>query len=74
MTSLVDVINHNFLLSMFSLFFVLTTGNDDVGPLNKQRTFLSYRHCRKTLGLSKGKTYLIMGASKDIYTDQQRQL
>nr|XP_033478955.1 complement C3-like isoform X1 [Epinephelus lanceolatus]XP_033478956.1 complement C3-like isoform X2 [Epinephelus lanceolatus] len=53
---------------------VIKEGNDDVGPLNKQRTFLSYRHCRKTLGLNKGKTYLIMGASKDIYTDQRRQL
>ncbi|XP_076583459.1 complement C3-like [Chaetodon auriga] len=52
---------------------VIKEGNNDVGPQGKQRTFLSYRHCRTALGLRTGKTYLIMGASKDIYRDQQSQ-
>uniref|UniRef100_A0A669DCV8 Complement component c3a, duplicate 5 n=1 Tax=Oreochromis niloticus TaxID=8128 RepID=A0A669DCV8_ORENI len=35
-------------------------GSLDVGPLNKQRIFLSYQHCREALSLERGKTYLIM--------------
>uniref|UniRef100_A0A8C4HKE0 Anaphylatoxin-like domain-containing protein n=1 Tax=Dicentrarchus labrax TaxID=13489 RepID=A0A8C4HKE0_DICLA len=38
----------------------------DVGPRGKQRTFLSPMHCRQALDLREGKTYLIMGTSKDI--------
>ncbi|XP_075320392.1 complement C3-like [Odontesthes bonariensis] len=52
---------------------VIKEGTSDVGPLGKQRIFLSYRHCREALDLSTGKTYLIMGTSKDIYTDDQSQ-
>ncbi|TDH15906.1 hypothetical protein EPR50_G00014440 [Perca flavescens] len=48
---------------------VIKEGSNDVGPMGKQRTFLSYRHCRAALDLRTGKTYLIMGASKDIYRD-----
>ncbi|XP_040891541.1 complement C3-like isoform X2 [Toxotes jaculatrix] len=52
---------------------VVKEGSSDVGPRGKVRPFLSYPHCRVTLGLEKGKTYLIMGTSKDIYMDEQSQ-
>lgn len=42
------------------------TGTTDVGPLEKKRAFLGYPHCRRSLGLQSGKTYLLMGTSKDI--------
>uniref|UniRef100_A0A3Q1IW90 Complement component c3a, duplicate 5 n=1 Tax=Anabas testudineus TaxID=64144 RepID=A0A3Q1IW90_ANATE len=48
-------------------------GSLDVGPQGKLRTFLSYPHCRVALDLSTGKTYLIMGRSKDVYPDDQSQ-
>uniref|UniRef100_A0A8D0A7R9 Complement C3-like n=1 Tax=Sander lucioperca TaxID=283035 RepID=A0A8D0A7R9_SANLU len=49
----------------------------DFAPLSqkmfdKQRTFLRYPHCRKSLDLETGKTYLIMGTSKDIDKDDHR--
>ncbi|XP_067353923.1 complement C3-like isoform X4 [Channa argus] len=53
---------------------VIKEGSYDVGPLGKLRTFLSYPHCRVALGLGTGKSYLIMGRSKDIYTDDQSQM
>ncbi|XP_035993186.1 complement C3 [Fundulus heteroclitus] len=52
---------------------VIKEGSIDVGPGGKLRTFLSYQHCRDTLNLVKGKTYLIMGSSKDIHRDDQKQ-
>lgn len=52
---------------------VLFPGSHDVGPQGKQRTFLGYTHCRESIGLAKGKTYLIMGTSRDIYKDEQEQ-
>ncbi|XP_037619831.1 complement C3-like isoform X4 [Sebastes umbrosus] len=52
---------------------VIKEGIFDVGPLNKSRTFLSYPHCRESLDLGTGKTYLIMGSSKDIQRDDQHQ-
>ncbi|TNM85908.1 hypothetical protein fugu_008179 [Takifugu bimaculatus] len=48
-------------------------GSSDVAPLGQLRTFLGYPHCRETIGLLKGKTYLIMGMSNDIYKDEQEQ-
>uniref|UniRef100_A0A671YHA0 Complement C3-like n=1 Tax=Sparus aurata TaxID=8175 RepID=A0A671YHA0_SPAAU len=45
----------------------------DVGPQNQVRAFLSYQHCRESLDLTEGKTYLIMGTSKDIHRDEQNQ-
>ncbi|KAK1880712.1 Complement C3 [Dissostichus eleginoides] len=48
-------------------------GTLDVGPLNKLRTFLSYLHCRESLDLVVGKTYLIMGSSDDIHRDNAHQ-
>ncbi|XP_032389236.1 complement C3 [Etheostoma spectabile] len=51
---------------------VIKEGTLDVGPLNKQRTFLSYPHCRESLDLETGKTYLIMGTSKDIHRDDRQ--
>uniref|UniRef100_A0A669CIL7 Complement component c3a, duplicate 5 n=1 Tax=Oreochromis niloticus TaxID=8128 RepID=A0A669CIL7_ORENI len=47
-------------------------GSLDVGPLNKQRIFLSYQHCREALSLERGKTYLIMGSDKDIHRDDKK--
>ncbi|XP_073327860.1 complement C3-like isoform X1 [Pagrus major] len=52
---------------------VIKEGNDDVGPLGKLRTFLSYPHCRVALDLRRDQTYLIMGDSKDIYRDERSQ-
>lgn len=46
-------------------------GSTDVGPLGKLRTFLSYPHCRVALDLGTDKSYLIMGRSKDVFTDDQ---
>ncbi|XP_059191588.1 complement C3-like isoform X1 [Centropristis striata] len=50
---------------------VIKEGTYDVGPLNKLRTILSYPHCRDSLDLKTGKTYLIMGTSNDIHRDDQ---
>lgn len=52
---------------------VFFPGSYDVATLGKERTFLSYPHCRQSIGLLKGKTYLIMGMSTDIYKDEQEQ-
>ncbi|XP_078100911.1 complement C3-like [Sander vitreus] len=52
---------------------VIKEGSLDVGPLNKLRTFLSYPHCRESLDLRTGKTYLIMGTSNDIHRDDRHQ-
>ncbi|XP_035861680.1 complement C3-like [Sander lucioperca] len=51
---------------------VIKEGTLDVGPQDKQRTFLRYPHCRGSLDLETGKTYLIMGTSKDIDKDDHR--
>uniref|UniRef100_A0A3Q1I2L2 NTR domain-containing protein n=1 Tax=Anabas testudineus TaxID=64144 RepID=A0A3Q1I2L2_ANATE len=51
---------------------IFITGGHDVGSRAKQQPFLSYQHCRETLDLSRGKTYL-MSSSKDIYTDDTSQ-
>ncbi|XP_058495890.1 complement C3-like [Solea solea] len=52
---------------------VIKKGTYDVSPLGKLRAFLSYPLCREALDLVKGKTYLIMGTSKDIHKDQSYQ-
>ncbi|KAJ4948967.1 hypothetical protein JOQ06_020487 [Pogonophryne albipinna] len=49
---------------------VIKEGTFDVVTLNNLRTFLSYPHCRESLDLVKGKTYLIMGTSDDIHRDE----
>uniref|UniRef100_A0A8C7XR24 Complement component c3a, duplicate 5 n=1 Tax=Oryzias sinensis TaxID=183150 RepID=A0A8C7XR24_9TELE len=48
-------------------------GCTDVGPRGKLRPFLSYPHCRDALNLQKGKTYLVMGSSRDIHRDEKKQ-
>nr|XP_040041542.1 complement C3-like [Gasterosteus aculeatus aculeatus] len=48
-------------------------GSKDVGPVNKLRTFISLPHCRESLDLRLGKTYLIMGSSQDITADENDQ-
>ncbi|XP_070768765.1 complement C3-like [Enoplosus armatus] len=48
---------------------VIKEGSKDVGPQDKERTFIGLPHCRESLDLAKGKTYLIMGSSKDIHYD-----
>lgn len=52
---------------------VFLPGSYDVAPQGKQRTLLGYPHCRESLDLRKGKTYLIMGMSNDIFKDEQEQ-
>lgn len=54
--------------------FPCPTGSSDVGSQGKLRTFLSYPHCRATLNLRADKTYLIMGMSTNVYTDDQDQM
>ncbi|XP_015822501.1 complement C3 [Nothobranchius furzeri] len=46
---------------------VFKEGSTDPGSEGQLRTFLNYQHCREALGLTPGKTYLIMGSSSDIY-------
>ncbi|KAG7223749.1 hypothetical protein INR49_026431 [Caranx melampygus] len=46
---------------------VIMYGRVDLNPKQRLRTFLSLPSCKEPLGLSVGKTYLIMGTSKDIY-------
>ncbi|XP_070831488.1 complement C3-like [Chaetodon trifascialis] len=53
---------------------VVKEGSYDVGPQGKLRVFLSYPHCREALDLIRGKTYLIMGTSKDIHRDEENGL
>ncbi|XP_077936554.1 complement C3 [Gasterosteus aculeatus] len=48
-------------------------GSTDVGPVNKLRTFISLAHCRESLDLRLGKTYLIMGSSRDITAKENDQ-
>uniref|UniRef100_UPI003AAF2771 complement C3-like n=1 Tax=Centroberyx gerrardi TaxID=166262 RepID=UPI003AAF2771 len=50
---------------------VIKEGSFDVGVQGQLRAFLSYPHCRETLGLGKGKDYLIMGTSRDMYRDEK---
>ncbi|XP_053199940.1 complement C3-like [Scomber japonicus] len=52
---------------------VIKEGTSDVGPLDKDRFFLSYPRCRVALGLLIGKTFLIMGTSKDVYRDDKHE-
>ncbi|KAM7418855.1 hypothetical protein PAMA_016129 [Pampus argenteus] len=52
---------------------VIKEGSDDESPQGKLRTFLSYPLCREALDLGKGKTFLIMGTSEDIYRDDPTQ-
>uniref|UniRef100_A0A3B3W2P3 NTR domain-containing protein n=2 Tax=Poecilia latipinna TaxID=48699 RepID=A0A3B3W2P3_9TELE len=49
---------------------VIKEGSSDVGPQNKRRTFLGFRHCREALDIKIGQNYLIMGTSKDIHADE----
>ncbi|KAM7393938.1 hypothetical protein PAMP_020772 [Pampus punctatissimus] len=52
---------------------VIKKGSYDESPQGKLRMFLSYSHCREALDLGKGKTFLIMGTSEDIHSDDQSQ-
>uniref|UniRef100_UPI0037E923C7 complement C3-like n=1 Tax=Semicossyphus pulcher TaxID=241346 RepID=UPI0037E923C7 len=45
---------------------VIAAGSVDVDPLGKLRIFLSFPHCKESLGVINGNAYLIMGKSKDI--------
>ncbi|XP_034740601.1 complement C3-like [Etheostoma cragini] len=70
-----DSITEDLTTDMFTVkvLEVIKEGGLDVGPLNKQRTFLSCPYCRWSIDLGTGKTYLIMGTSKDIHRDDQHQ-
>lgn len=48
-------------------------GSYDVAAQGKQRIFMGYPQCRNSINLEKGRTYLIMGMSTDIYKDDQEQ-
>lgn len=67
------VVTLSSLISAEGLNLLFMAGSTDVAVLGKRRTFLSYPHCRESLNLTKGKTYLLMGTSKDIHTDRNAQ-
>lgn len=71
----IDVFMKYFFLNLDTLWthFLYFAGSYDVGAQGKLRIFFSQPRCRKSLNLVKGKTYLIMGASRDIYRDKQEQ-
>uniref|UniRef100_A0A3Q3XMB4 NTR domain-containing protein n=1 Tax=Mola mola TaxID=94237 RepID=A0A3Q3XMB4_MOLML len=48
---------------------VIKEGSYD-NPEGGLRKFISFPHCRESLALERGKTYLIMGTSKDIFRDE----
>ena len=50
-----------FISHLLFCFAHLFAGSSDKSPLGKQRIFLGYSHCRESIGLSSGKSYLIMG-------------
>uniref|UniRef100_A0A3Q2SYG7 Complement C3 n=1 Tax=Fundulus heteroclitus TaxID=8078 RepID=A0A3Q2SYG7_FUNHE len=50
---------------------VIKEGNIDLGAQGKQRKFLGKKTCKDALDLQTGKTYLIMGSSRDINKDEQ---
>lgn len=61
-----------FYLSFVS--FILHTETTDANVTAESvRPFLSYMHCRESLNLIKGKTYLIMGSSSDIRIDDRKE-
>ncbi|XP_029008693.1 complement C3-like [Betta splendens] len=45
----------------------------DAAPESKLHIFFSLPKCKNVLDVQKGKTYLIMGTSRDIYSDDQSQ-
>lgn len=55
------------------LQYILIAGGFDVSLLGELCTFLSHSHCRAALKLGRGKTYLIMGSSKEIHKDKHSQ-
>ncbi|XP_077380302.1 complement C3-like [Festucalex cinctus] len=52
---------------------VIKEENKDKRAQGELRTFLSYSHCRDALELNIGKSYLIMGTSRDIHRDDPGQ-
>ncbi|KAK7930173.1 hypothetical protein WMY93_006568 [Mugilogobius chulae] len=52
---------------------VIKDGTYDKDAQGKLRKFLSFSHCRETLGLQKTKGYLIMGAAEDTLPDESNQ-
>lgn len=50
---------------------LLFTASYNMVSTDQTYTFISSRRCRELLNLVKGKTYLIMGQSKDIYRQPQ---
>ncbi|KAM3864598.1 complement C3-like [Diretmus argenteus] len=51
---------------------VIKEGSFDQGAQGKLRVFLSYPHCRESLELETGKSFLIMGTSRDMYRDDDK--
>ncbi|XP_036969786.1 complement C3-like isoform X2 [Acanthopagrus latus] len=58
-------------ISIMKVERVIKEGSFDVVAVNNNITFLSYQHCRESLDLKQGKTYLVMGTSRDMYRDEQ---
>ncbi|KAM8771715.1 complement C3-like isoform 1-T1 [Acanthopagrus schlegelii] len=58
-------------ISIMMVERVIKEGSFDVVAVNNNITFLSYQHCRESLDLKQGKTYLVMGTSRDMYRDEQ---
>lgn len=58
--------------SIHSLHYIHVTGTD-MAAQGQLRAFLSFQQCRESLGLTKDKTYLIMGTSNDMYRNDNDQ-
>ncbi|MED6257728.1 hypothetical protein ATANTOWER_030393 [Ataeniobius toweri] len=53
------------------ILYMIREGEIDGRATGKQRKFLAKKTCKEALDLQTGKTYLIMGSSKDIHRDYQ---
>eukprot|EP00066_Takifugu_rubripes_P010821 XP_003978946.2 PREDICTED: complement C3-like [Takifugu rubripes] len=64
----VDEISRDFSMDVYTMTIleVIRESSYDENPSGESRSFLSFAHCRDNLNLVTGKTYLIMGESKQI--------
>lgn len=54
--------------------YISTTGSDDMRLLDKDLNILNHLHCIADFYLERGRTYLVMGSSKDIRRDNHSQM
>ncbi|XP_029707111.1 complement C3-like isoform X2 [Takifugu rubripes] len=71
----VDEISRDLSMDVYTMTIleVIRESSYDENPSGESRSFLSFAHCRDNLNLVTGKTYLIMGESKQIYRHDAQQ-